>query len=264
MTTGGQALKGKSAVVTGAASGIGRAIAGALAAAGAAVCVADLNEEGARRAAAEIKGDGGTAIAVAADVRRWEEVEAMVGSAVQALGGADIVVNNAGLQHIAPVHEFPLEKWDLLIGVMLTGTFYCTRAVLPHMLARRWGRVVNVSSIHGLVASPFKSAYISAKHGIIGFTRTLALEVAEAGITANAVCPGYVRTPLVEGQIAAQAQVHGISPNEVVERIMLAPAAIKRLLEPDEVAALVLYLCGDAAAGITGGAFPIDGGWTAR
>jgi 3-hydroxybutyrate dehydrogenase len=201
---------------------------------------------------------------VTVDVGRWEQVEAMVGSTVRVLGGADILVNNAGLQHIAPVHEFPLEKWDLLIGVMLTGTFYCTRAVLPHMLARRWGRVVNISSIHGLVASAFKSAYISAKHGIIGFTRALALEVAEAGITANAVCPGYLRTPLVEGQIAAQAQVHGLSPSEVVERIMLAPAAVKRLLEPDEVAALVLYLCGAAAAGITGGAFPIDGGWTAR
>ncbi len=264
VTPSDQLLKGKTTIVTGGASGIGRAIAGALAAAGAAVCVADLSEDGARRAAAEIEGEGGRAIAVGADVARWAQVEAMVASTVRALGGVDILINNAGLQHIAPVHEFPLEKWDLLIGVMLTGSFYCTRAALPHMLARRWGRVVNISSIHGLVASPFKSAYISAKHGIIGFTRTLALEVADAGITANAVCPGYVRTPLVEGQIAAQAQVHGISPNEVVERIMLAPAAVKRLLEPDEVAALVLYLCGDAAAGITGSAFPIDGGWTAR
>ncbi len=257
-------LDGRVAAVTGAASGIGRAIAGGLAGAGAAVGVADLNEEGARRAAEEIEREGGRAIPLRADVSRWDQVDTMVAATVRAFGGVDILVNNAGLQHIAPVHEFPLDQWDLLIAVMLTGTFYCTRAALPHMLARRWGRVVNISSIHGLVASPFKSAYISAKHGIIGFTRTLALEVAEAGITANAVCPGYVRTPLVEGQIAAQAEAHGIPPTEVVERIMLAPAAVKRLLEPGEVASLVLYLCSEAAGGVTGAALPIDGGWTAR
>ena len=147
---------------------------------------------------------------------------------------------------------------------MLTGTFLCTRAALPYMMTKRWGRVVNMSSIHGLVASPFKSAYISAKHGIIGFTRSLALEVAEHGISANAVCPGYVRTPLVEGQIADQARVHGIPAQQVVETIMLAPSALKRLLEPEEVASLVLYLCSEAAAGITGAAYSIDGGWTAR
>jgi len=264
MTPPGQTLKGRTAVVTGAASGIGRAIAEALAGAGASVCVADLNGDGARQAAAEIEGEGGRAIPLRVDVSRWDQVAPMVEAAVRAFGGVDILINNAGLQHIAPVHEFPVDKWDLLIGVMLTGTFFCTRAALPHMLARRWGRVVNISSIHGLVASPFKSAYVSAKHGVIGFTRTLALEVAEAGITANTVCPGYVRTPLVEGQIAAQAEAHGIPPTEVVERIMLAPAALKRLLEPAEVASLVLYLCGEAAAGITGAAFPIDGGWTAR
>ncbi|MGH2454329.1 MAG: 3-hydroxybutyrate dehydrogenase [bacterium] len=257
-------LQGKAALVTGAASGIGRAIAAALAAAGAAIAVADLSEEGGRQSADEIERAGGRAIPVRADVSRWDQVVPMVEEAVAAFGGVDILVNNAGLQHIAPVHEFPLDQWERLIGVMLSGTFFCTRAALPHMLARRWGRVVNISSIHGLVASPFKSAYVSAKHGVIGFTRTLALEVAEAGITANAVCPGYVRTPLVEGQIAAQAEAHGIPPTEVVERIMLAPAAVKRLLEPAEVASLVLYLCSEAAAGITGAAWPIDGGWTAR
>ena len=257
-------LDGKAAIVTGAASGIGRAIATTLGAAGAAVCVGDLDEEGSRRVAGEIERSGGRAIAVRADVSRADQVEALVRATAEAFGRMDILVNNAGLQHVAPVHEFPLEKWNQLIGVMLTGTFLCTRAALPHMMTKRWGRVVNISSIHGLVASPFKSAYISAKHGIIGFTRTLALEVAEHGITANAVCPGYVRTPLVEGQIADQARVHGIPTQQVVETIMLAPSALKRLLEPEEVAFLVLYLCSEAAAGITGAAYSIDGGWTAR
>ena len=257
-------LDGKAAIVTGAASGIGRAIAATLGAAGAAICVGDLDEEGSRRVAGEIERSGGRAIAVRADVSRADQVEALVRATAEAFGRMDILVNNAGLQHVAPVHEFPLEKWNQLIGVMLTGTFLCTRAALPHMMTKRWGRVVNISSIHGLVASPFKSAYISAKHGIIGFTRTLALEVAEHGITANAVCPGYVRTPLVEGQIADQARVHGIPAQQVVETIMLAPSALKRLLEPEEVAFLVLYLCSEAAAGITGAAYSIDGGWTAR
>ena len=257
-------LDGKAAIVTGAASGIGRAIAATLGAAGAAVCVGDLDEEGSRRVAGEIERSGGRAIAVRADVSRADQVEALVRATAEAFGRMDILVNNAGLQHVAPVHEFPLEKWNQLIGVMLTGTFLCTRAALPYMMTKRWGRVVNISSIHGLVASPFKSAYISAKHGIIGFTRTLALEVAEHGITANAVCPGYVRTPLVEGQIADQARVHGIPAQQVVETIMLAPSALKRLLEPEEVASLVLYLCSEAAAGITGAAYSIDGGWTAR
>ena len=257
-------LDGKAAIVTGAASGIGRAIAATLGAAGAAVCVGDLDEEGSRRVAGEIERSGGRAIAVRADVSRADQVETLVRATAEAFGRIDILVNNAGLQHVAPVHEFPLEKWNQLIGVMLTGTFLCTRAALPHMMTKRWGRVVNISSIHGLVASPFKSAYISAKHGIIGFTRTLALEVAEHGITANAVCPGYVRTPLVEGQIADQARVHGIPAQQVVETIMLAPSALKRLLEPEEVAFLVLYLCSEAAAGITGAAYSIDGGWTAR
>ena len=257
-------LDGKAAIVTGAASGIGHAIATTLGAAGAAVCVGDLDEEGSRRVAGEIERSGGRAIAVRADVSRADQVEALVRATAEAFGRVDILVNNAGLQHVAPVHEFPLEKWNQLIGVMLTGTFLCTRAALPHMMTKRWGRVVNISSIHGLVASPFKSAYISAKHGIIGFTRTLALEVAEHGITANAVCPGYVRTPLVEGQIADQARGHGIPAQQVVETIMLAPSALKRLLEPEEVAFLVLYLCSEAAAGITGAAYSIDGGWTAR
>ncbi len=257
-------LHGKAAVVTGAASGIGRAIAEALVASGAAVCVSDVNAVAAREVTAQMEREGGRAVACRADVRDRGQVQAMIDETAGVFGRLDILVNNAGLQFIAPVHEFPEEKWDLLLGVMLTGTFLCTKYSLPHMMANRWGRVVNISSIHGLVASPFKSAYISAKHGIVGFTRALALEVAEHGITANAICPGWVRTPLVEGQTAEQARLHRILPDEVVEKIVLAPAAIKRLLEPEEIASLVLYLCSDAAAGVTGAALAIDAGWTAR
>lgn len=188
----------------------------------------------------------------------------MTEETVRRFGSLDILVNNAGLQYVAPIVDYPEETWNRLIGVMLTGTFLCTKYALPHMIHARWGRVVNISSAHGLAASPFKSAYVSAKHGVIGFTKVAAWEVAAQGVTVNAVCPGYVRTPLVEGQIADQAKVHGIPAAEVVERVMLQPQALKRLLEPDEVAALVRYLCSDAAAGITGAALPIDGGWTAR
>ncbi len=257
-------LEAKAAIVTGAGSGIGRAIAHALAAHGTAVCIGDVNHEAARRVASEIERADGRAIAVRADVSQRSQVEELVAEATRAFGRLDILVNNAGLQFIAPIQEFPEDRWDLLIGVMLTGTFLCSKYALPHMMARRWGRIVNISSIHGLVASPFKSAYISAKHGIVGFTRTLALEVADHGITANAICPGYVRTPLVENQIADQARVNGISPEDVVARIMLAPAAIKRLLEPEEIASAVLYLCSEMAAGVTGTALAVDAGWTAR
>lgn len=257
-------LGGRTAIVTGAASGIGRAMATMLARHGAALGVCDLDEAGARAVAQEIEGAGGQAIPVRADVSRPADVEVMVAATVREFGGLDILVNNAGLQFISPVHEFPVDKWNLLIGVMLTGTFLCTRYALPAMISKRWGRVINISSIHGLVASPFKSAYIAAKHGIIGLTRTVALEVAEHDITVNAICPSYVRTPLVMGQIAEQSKAHGILETEVVQKIMLAPAAVKRLLEPDEIASFALYLCSEQAAGMTGGAYPIDAGWTAR
>ena len=257
-------LSRKAAIVTGAASGIGRAIAEALASSGAAVCVSDINGGAAREVVAEMERHGARCLACRADVRDRGEVQAMVAETVRAFGRLDILVNNAGLQFIAPVLEFPEEQWDHLLGVMLTGTFLCTKYSLPQMMGNRWGRIVNISSIHGLVASPFKSAYVSAKHGIIGFTRTLALEVAEQGITANAICPGWVRTPLVEGQIADQARMHRIPQEDVVARVILSSAAIKRLLEPTEIADLTLYLCSDSAAGVTGAAFSIDAGWTAR
>jgi 3-hydroxybutyrate dehydrogenase len=259
-----QDLTGKVAFVTGAASGIGRAIAMMLAAHGASVGVCDLNESASRKVVTEIEQGEGRALALQVDVSNSDRVRAAMQTTVEKFGRMDILVNNAGLQFIAPVHEFPEEKWNLLIGVMLTGTFLCTKYALPSMMAKRWGRIINISSIHGLIASPFKSAYIAAKHGIIGLTKTVALEVAEYGITANAICPSYVRTPLVEGQIAEQSKVHGIPQAEVVEKIMLAQAAVKRLLEPEEIAGLVLYLCSAGAAGVTGAAYTIDGGWTAR
>lgn len=259
-----ETLAGRVAIVTGAASGIGRAIAVDLGSAGAAVCVADLDERGAETVDLITSSGHGIAVFLKADVAAAESVRAMTERVMERFGRVDILVNNAGLQHVAPIVDFPEEMWDRLVGVMLTGTFLCTKYVLPHMIRARWGRVVNISSAHGLAASPFKSAYVSAKHGVLGFTKVAAWEVAEHGVTVNAVCPGYVRTPLVERQITAQAHVHGLPASEVVERVMLTPQAIKRLLEPDEVAALVRYLCTDAAAGITGAALPIDGGWTAR
>ncbi len=257
-------LARRAAVVTGAASGIGRAIALALAQQGAGVCIADMDAEGGRGVAEKIVRAGGQARAIPVDVSKAASVQTMIAQAAGAFGRLDILVNNAGLQHIAPIAEYPEAQWDRLIGVMLTGTFLCTKYALPHMVRGKWGRVVNISSAHGLVASPFKSAYVSAKHGIIGFTKVAAWEAAEHGVTVNAVCPGYVRTPLVEGQIADQARVHGIPAAEVVDRIMLQPVAIKRLIEPEEIAAMVVYLCSDAASIITGIAMTMDGGWTAR
>ncbi|MDI6772057.1 MAG: 3-hydroxybutyrate dehydrogenase [bacterium] len=257
-------LDGKAAIVTGAASGIGRAIALALVREGARVCVADTDEQGGQQTVALIEQGGGDARFVRTDVAHSDDVRAMVEEAAAAFGGLDILVNNAGLQYVAPIVDYPEDKWDQLVGVLLRGTFLCTKYALPHMIRRCWGRIVNVASAHGLVASPFKSAYVSAKHGVVGFTKVAAWEVAEHGVTVNAICPGYVRTPLVEGQIADQARVHGIPEAEVVQRIMLEPHAIKRMIEPDEVAAMVVYLCSEAAGMISGAALTMDGGWTAR
>jgi 3-hydroxybutyrate dehydrogenase len=249
-------------VVTGAASGIGRAVAEELAAYGACVLVADLNPEQGQQVADSLP----RAIFQRADVASREECKALIDRAVAEWGGVDILVNNAGLQHVAPVEDFPEDRWEFLIRVMLIGSFLLTKYALPHMYARGWGRIVNVSSIHGLVASPYKSAYIAAKHGMIGLTRTVALEAGEKGanVTCNAVCPSYVRTPLVERQIDDQARANHMSAERVVQEIMVAPAALKRLLEPSEVAGYIAFLCSDAASGITGSAQVIDCGWTAR
>ncbi len=253
-------MKERTAIVTGAASGIGRAIATDLAAQGARVLFADLNVEEGERVAADFS----TGAFQRADIANQADCDALVARAIRDFGSVDILVNNAGLQHVAPVEEFPIDTWERLVRVMLFGAFYLTRAALPHMYAKGWGRIVNIASVHGLVASPYKSAYVAAKHGLVGFTKSVALEAAEKGVTVNAVCPSYVRTPLVEKQIADQAKVHGISEEAVVRDIMLAPAARKRLLEPSEVAAYVRFLCSDEASGITGATQVIDLGWTAR
>lgn len=257
-------MKGKVAVITGAASGIGYAIARSLTKAGVHCVIADVDQAQGERANKELASIDSESAFVRTNVSDATEVRRLMDLAIERFGRLDILVNNAGLQHIAPVVDFPEERWDYLVGVMLKGTFLCCKYALPHMIRQKWGRIVNVASLHGKVASPFKAAYVSAKHGVLGLTKVVALEVGEYNITANAICPAYVRTPLVEKQIEEQAHRHKISPEEVVRKIMTEPAAIHRLLEADEVASLALYLCSEEAAGITGAALDIDLGWTAR
>jgi 3-hydroxybutyrate dehydrogenase len=258
-------LKDRVAVVTGAASGMGLAFSEALAAQGAKVVLADLNESAGKAAAEKIAGTGAACFFHQTDVSKSQDARALAGAAMAKFGRLDILINNAGLQHLAPIHEFPEEKWNQLMSVMLTGTFLCTKYALPQMMAQKRGRIINISSIHGLIGSEYKSAYTAAKHGIVGFTKVLALEGGPHNITAVAICPSYVRTPLVERQISEQAEHHHIPESDVVQKIMLAPAALKRLLDPKDVADLVVYLCAsDAAQAITGSALTIDCGWTAR
>jgi len=249
----------KVALVTGAASGIGLACAERLSADGMKVVLADLNEKAGSEHAKRL---GGTF--VAADLGTRGGCRKLVDEALKAHGTVHVLVNNAGFQHVSPIEEFPEDQWDRMLALMLTAPFLLTRYCWPAMKRQKWGRVVNIASIHALVASPFKVGYISAKHGMIGLTRTAALEGGEHGITVNAICPAYVRTPLVDSQIADQAKANRMSPDEVIEKIMLAPAAVKRLIEPREVADFVAYLCGDAAGVITGAALTMDLGWTAR
>jgi 3-hydroxybutyrate dehydrogenase len=245
-------LDGRRALVTGGASGIGRACAERLRDLGADVVVADRDAAGAEAVAAAL--DGEAWVVDLADPAAIEQQELAF----------DVLVNNAGIQYVAPLPTFPPETFRRIVAVMLEAPFLLCRAVLPGMYERGWGRIVNISSVHGLRASPFKSAYVAAKHGLEGLSKVVALEGAAHGVTSNTVCPGYVRTPLVEGQIAAQARVHGIAEDEVVAKVLLEESAIKRLVEPAEVAAMVGYLCSPEAAFVTGASLVIDGGWTAR
>ena len=243
------------AIVTGAASGIGRSIAERLSASGRTVVVCDIDAAAGKSVAKAINGHF-----IQADLADRQQCRQLVDGTVERFGRVDILVNNAGFQHIAPIDEFPEEAWDALLAVMLTAPFLLTKYVWPTMKASGWGRIVNMGSIHSVRASPFKVGYISAKHGLLGLTRTAAREGGAFGITVNAVLPSYVRTPLVENQITDQASIHAISEDEVVETIMLTQTSIKRLVEPDEVAGLVNYLCSNEAAAVTGAAWNIDAG----
>ena len=251
-STVGLDLTGRSALVTGAASGIGRACAGRLARAGASVTVLDVDGVAAKEVAEGIGGE-----ALQADLSDYEVLDNLEVD-------ADIIVNNAGLQHVAPIEEFPPERFSLILRIMLEAPFRILQKALPGMYEKGWGRVINISSVHGLRASPYKSAYVSAKHGLEGLSKTLALEGGPRGVTSNCVDPAYVKTPLVEKQIADQARIHGISEDEVIEKIMLTEPAIKRLIEPEEVAELALFLCSKEASFINGSSIVMDGGWTAR
>ncbi|MEJ2518986.1 MAG: 3-hydroxybutyrate dehydrogenase [Desulfuromonadales bacterium] len=246
------------AIVTGAASGIGLAVAESLAGNGYQVVMADVN---AAAGQAEAERIGGHFIKV--DLTDATACRALVDETVAKFGGVDVLVNNAGIQHVSPVENFPEEKWNFMIALMLTAPFLLIKYCWPHMKRKGWGRVININSVHGLRASEFKAAYISAKHGVTGLTKTTALEGGPYGITVNSICPAYVRTPLVDNQIDDQAKTHGIPREDVIETIMLKKAAVKRLIEPEEIGQAVLYLCSDAASCMTGVSLTIDCGWTA-
>lgn len=259
-------LEGKSAIVTGSTSGIGLGIATALAEAGANIVLNGLGDasEIEKTRATLAENTGRTILYSPANMLEPDEIAGMVEFANSELGSVDILVNNAGIQHVAPVEEFPVGKWDAIIGINLSSAFHGIRTAVPLMKAKGSGRIINLASAHALVASPFKSAYVAAKHGIAGLTKTVALELAEHNITANAICPGYVLTPLVEGQIPDTAKARGITEEEVKRDVLLAAQPTKEFVTTEQLGALAVFLCGDAAASITGAILPVDGGWTAQ
>jgi len=259
-------LEGETAIVTGSTSGIGLGIARALARRGANVVLNGLGDAGeieivraslAMENNVDVTYDG-------ADMSKPEAIEHMIQAAMAHFGRIDILVNNAGIQHVSPIEEFPPAKWDAILAINLSAAFHATRAVFAGMKARRWGRIVNIASAHALVASPFKAAYVAAKHGVLGLTKVTALEGAEHGITCNAICPGYVWTPLVEKQIDDQARSHGIARDQVIRDVLLVNQPTKKFATVEEIGALTAFLCTDAAASVTGTALPVDGGWTAH
>jgi 3-hydroxybutyrate dehydrogenase len=259
-------LKGKTAVITGSTSGIGLGIAEGFAAEG-----MNLVINGSRPAAEQedlrvsLEKKFGVKVAYdGADMSKPAQIEAMMKRAAELYGGVDILVNNAGIQHVAHVEEFPTEKWDAIIAINLSAAFHTTKAVVPYMRSKKWGRIINVASAHALVASPFKSAYVASKHGIMGFTKTIALEVAEDGITCNAICPGYVLTPLVEKQIPDTAKARGMTIEQVKREVLLAAQPTKQFVTTEQVAGTAIFLCTDAAASITGTDIAVEGGWTAH
>lgn len=258
-------LKGKTALVTGSTSGIGLAYAKAFAAEGANLVINGFGDAAAierERQALEAT-SGGKAIYSGHDLTKVAEIEAMMAEAAGAFGGVDILVNNAGMQHVSPVESFPVDKWDLIIALNLTSAFHASRLAVPYMKERKWGRIIQTASAHSLVASPFKSAYVAAKHGLAGFNKTLALELASFGVTANCISPGYVWTPLVENQIPDTMAARGLTREQVINDVLLAGQPTKQFVQPEQVAALALFLCRDEAAQITGANLSVDGGWTA-
>ncbi len=259
-------LHSRTAIITGSTSGIGQGIARALAHAGANVVINGFGEREKIQRDCEALAEE-TQVKViydGADLTKSEQIAALVANAKGQLGSVDILVNNAGVQHVAPIDEFPAEKWDLIIGLNLSAAFHTTRLCAPLMREVGWGRIINIASAHALVASPYKSAYVAAKHGIAGLTKVVALELAQENITCNAVCPGYVWTPLVKGQIADTAKARGISEEEVKNDVLLAAQPSKKFVTVEQLGELATFLCSDAAASITGSVMPMDGGWTAK
>lgn len=259
-------LKGKTALVTGSTSGIGKAIATRLASEGANVMLngfGDAKEIEALRAGLE-RDHKVKVVFSGADLTKTEAIEGMMADAAKAFGGVDILVNNAGIQHVAPIDEFPVAKWDLIIALNLTSAFHTTRLALPFMKSRKWGRILNMGSAHAKVASPFKSAYVTAKHGLAGFTKTTALEGATSGVRANLICPGYVFTPLVEGQIADTAKARGLTEEQVKNDVLLAAQPTKEFVTVEQIAGVAAFLCSPAADSINGAEISVDGGWTAQ